>query len=174
MSTHIISVLVEDHPGVLTRMTGMFTRRGINIESLTVSPCEKEGFSRMTIAIKGEKFDLEKVEKQLNRLVEVVKVTPLERSMAIVRDLCLLRVTAKDAAKRAELMQMASAYNAKIVDASTDTLTFEIVDDPVKIDKFIAILKNHGIKLLFRTGVTAISRDEKNGQGYEKEMLPTY
>lgn len=164
MSTHIISVLVEDHPGVLTRMSGMFTRRGINITSLTVSPCEKENFSRMTIAIEGEDFDLERVEKQLNRLVEVVKVTHLHKSQSILRDLCLIRVSAKDSDKRAEIMQMAAAYNAKIVDASKESLTIELTDNPVKIDKLIAILRDHGIKHMLRTGVTAISRDETNGQ----------
>jgi acetolactate synthase-1/3 small subunit len=164
MSTYIISVLVEDHPGVLTRMTGMFTRRGINIASLTVSPCEKVGFSRMTVAIEGEVSELEKVEKQLNRLIEVVKVTHLHKSMSIIRDLCLIRVMAIDANKRAEIMQMVSAYNAKIVDASTDTMTLEITDNPIKIDKLVNILRNHGIKQLFRTGITAISRDENDGQ----------
>jgi acetolactate synthase-1/3 small subunit len=156
MHTHIISLLVEDHPGVLTRMSGMFTMRGINIISLTVSPCEKEGQSRMTVVIDGSESVLEQVRKQLSNLIEVVKVIDLTAGKAIIRDLCLMKVHVKDANARAEIMQLADSYGAKIADATLDSLVLELTEEPKTIDRFAELMKHFGIKQLFRTGVTAI------------------
>lgn len=156
MQTHIISLLVEDHPGVLTRMSGMFTMRGINITSLTVSPCEKEGQSRMTVTINGSERDLEQVRKQLSNLIEVVKVTDLKDAKAIIRDLCLMKVHVKDSNARSEIMQLADAYGAKIADATLDAVIIELTEEPEKIDRFADLMKHFGVKQLFRTGVTAI------------------
>ncbi len=156
MQTHIISLLVEDHPGVLTRMSGMFTQRGINITSLTVSPCEKEGLSRMTVAIKGSESELEKVRKQISNLIEVVKVVDLSEREAIVRDLCLMKVHVKDSEARSEVMQLAESYGAKIVDAVLDAVTLELTEEPERIDRFVDLMRHFGVKQLFRTGVTAI------------------
>ncbi len=156
MQTHIISLLVEDHPGVLTRMSGMFTQRGINITSLTVSPCEKEGLSRMTVAIKGSESELEKVRKQISNLIEVVKVVDLGEHEAIVRDLCLMKVHVKDSEARSEVMQLAESYGAKIVDAALDSVTLELTEEPERIDRFVDLMRHFGVKQLFRTGVTAI------------------
>ncbi len=156
MQTHIISLLVEDNPGVLTRMSGMFTMRGINITSLTVSPCEKEGLSRMTVAIEGSESELEMVRKQLSNLIEVVKVVDLKESEAIIRDLCLLKVHVKDPEARSEVMQLAESYGAKILDAALDSVTLELTEEPKKIDRFVDLMRHFGVKQLFRTGVTAI------------------
>ncbi len=156
MQTRIISLLVEDHPGVLTRMSGMFTMRGINIMSLTVSPCEKEGLSRMTVAIKGTESELEKVRKQISNLIEVVKVVDLMMEEPIIRDLSLLKVHVKDSKARSEVMQLAESYSAKIVDATLDTVTLELTEEPKRIDRFVDLMKHFGLKQLFRTGITAI------------------
>lgn len=156
MTTHIISLLVEDHPGVLTRMSGMFTMRGINITSLTVSPCEKEGLSRMTVAIKGSESELEKVRKQLSNLIEVVKVVDFAADKAIIRDLCLMKVHVKDSHARSEVMQLAESYGAKIVDATLDSVILELTEEPKAIDRFLDLMKHFGVKQSFRTGVTAI------------------
>jgi acetolactate synthase-1/3 small subunit len=107
--------------------------------------------------------ELEKAEKQLNTLVEVVKVSTLHKSSSIVRDLCLVRINATDVRRREEVMQMVNAYGAKIVDVSLNALTVEIVNEPRKIDKFIEMAKGYGIKQLLRTGVTAIAMDGANG-----------
>lgn len=161
---HIISLLVEDNPGVLTRLSGMFTQRGINIASLTVSPCEKDTLSRMTVVIDGSVSELEKVRKQVSNLVEVVKVVDLEEENAIVRDLCLIKIHTKDSVSRSEIMQLAESYFAKVVDATLDSITLELVDEPKRIDRFVGLMKHFGIKQLFRAGVTAIGI----GEGLEK------
>jgi acetolactate synthase-1/3 small subunit len=156
MHTHIISLLVEDHPGVLTRMSGMFTMRGINIKSLTVSPCEKDGLSRMTVAIDGSESELEKVRKQLSNLIEVVKVIDLTAGKAIIRDLSLMKVHVKDASMRAEIMQLAESYGAKIADATLDSVVLVLTAEPQMIDRFVELMMHFGVKQLVRTGVTAI------------------
>jgi acetolactate synthase-1/3 small subunit len=156
MHTHIISLLVEDHPGVLTRMSGMFTMRGINITSLTVSPCEKDGLSRMTVAIDGSESVLEQVRKQLSNLIEVVKVVDLAENKSIIRDLCLMKIHVKDSNARSAVMQLAESYGAKIVDATLDTIILELTEEPKTIDRFVELMKHFGVKQLFRTGVTAI------------------
>lgn len=165
MQTRIISLLVEDNPGVLTRMSGMFTMRGINITSLTVSPCEKDGLSRMTVAINGTESELEKVRKQISNLIEVVKVVDLMMEEPIIRDLSLLKVHVKDSKARSEVMQLAESYNAKIVDTTLDSVTLELTETPKRIDRFVDLMKHFGLKQLFRTGITAIG----TGSGMEKK-----
>ena len=164
MHTHIISLLVEDHPGVLTRMSGMFTMRGINIVSLTVSPCEKEGQSRMTVTISGSESVLEQVRKHLSNLIEVVKVVDLAENKAIIRDLCLMKVHVKDSDARSAVMQLAESYRAKIVDATLDAVIIELTEMPKTIDRFVDLMKHFGIQQLFRTGVTAIGIDTAVGK----------
>jgi len=159
MQTRVISLLVEDNPGVLTRMSGMFTMRGINISSLTVSPCEKPGLSRMTVTIEASESELEKVRKQLSNLIEVIKVVDLKEHDAIIRDLCLMKVHTKNVEARTEVMQLAESYGAKIADASFDSIILELTDEPERIERFIELMKHFGIKQLFRTGITAIARD---------------
>ncbi len=160
MQRHIISLLVEDNPGVLARISGMFTRRGINITSLTVSPCEKAGLSRMTVVIDGSERELEQVRKQLNNLVEVLHAKELRVEDAVERDLCLLHVAAKNAEQRAEIMQIASSYGAKVADATLNSLILELADEPQKIDRFVELMRHFGIKQLFRSGICAIAREK--------------
>jgi len=159
MQTRVISLLVEDNPGVLTRMSGMFTMRGINISSLTVSPCEKPGLSRMTVTIEGSESELENVRKQLSNLIEVIKVVDLKENESIIRDLCLMKVHTKNVEARTEVMQLAESYGAKIADASLNSMILELADEPERIERFIELMKHFGIKQLFRTGITAIGRD---------------
>jgi len=140
-------------------MSGMFTMRGINITSLTVSPCEKEGLSRMTVAIKGTESELEKVRKQISNLIEVVKVVDLKADEAIIRDLCLLKVHTKDSEMRLEVMLLTESYGAKIMDATLDSVIIELTEEPKKIDRFVDLMQHFGVKQLFRTGLTAIGRD---------------
>jgi len=140
-------------------MSGMFTMRGINITSLTVSPCEKEGLSRMTVAIKGTESELEKVRKQISNLIEVVKVVDLKADEAIIRDLCLLKVHTKDSGMRLEVMLLVESYGAKIMDATLDAVIIELTEEPKKIDRFVDLMQHFGVKQLFRTGLTAIGRD---------------
>jgi acetolactate synthase-1/3 small subunit len=137
----------------------MFTMRGINITSLTVSPCEKDGLSRMTVAIKGTESELEKVRKQISNLIEVVKVVDLKADEAIIRDLCLLKVHTKDSEMRLEVMLLAESYGAKIMDATLDSVIIELTEEPRKIDRFVDLMQHFGVKQLFRTGLTAIGRD---------------
>ncbi|MHC1611538.1 MAG: acetolactate synthase small subunit [Candidatus Methanospirareceae archaeon] len=163
MQRHIISLLVEDLPGVLTRMSGMFTRRGINITSLTVSPCEKKGLSRMTVTIDGSESVLEQVRKQLSNLIEVIKVVDLSKEKAIIRDLCLMKIHVRDSNARSTVMQLAEAYGAEIVDATLDSLIIEVTDEPERIDRLVNLMRQFGVKQLFRTGVTAIGIDAAGG-----------
>jgi len=156
MQRHIISLLVEDHPGVLTRLSGMFTMRGINITSLTVSPCEEDGLSRMTVIIDGSESVLEKVRKQISNLIEVVRVIDLAENRAIIRDLCLIKVSVRNPEDRSTVMQLTETLGAKIVDATLDAVIIELTDEPKRIDRFVDLMKQFGIKQLFRTGVTAI------------------
>jgi len=137
----------------------MFTMRGINITSLTVSPCEKKGLSRMTVAIKGTESELEKVRKQISNLIEVVKVVDLKADEAIIRDLCLLKVHTKDSGMRLEVMLLVESYGAKIMDATLDSVIIELTEEPQKIDRFVDLMQHFGVKQLFRTGLTAIGRD---------------
>jgi len=140
-------------------MSGMFTMRGINITSLTVSPCEKDGLSRMTVVIDGSERELEQVRKQISNLIEVVKVVDLAADTAIIRDLSLMKVHVKDSNSRLMVMQLAESYGAKIVDATLDSVILEFTEEPQKIDRFLDLMKRFGVKQLFRTGVTAIGRD---------------
>lgn len=159
MQTHIISLLVEDNPGALARISGMFTQRGINISSLTVSPCEKEGLSRMTVVV-DEAEKVEQVRKQLDNLIEVIKVIDLGREDVIIRDLCLVQINAKDPGTRSEIMQFAEPYDAKIVDATLDSITMELTAEPKKIDRFVDLMRHFGMKKLLRTGITAIGLEK--------------
>ncbi|KAF5435877.1 acetolactate synthase-1/3 small subunit [Candidatus Methanophagaceae archaeon] len=137
----------------------MFTMRGINITSLTVSPCEKKGLSRMTVAIKGTEIELEKVRRQISNLIEVVKVVDLMKEKPIIRDLCLLKVHVTDSKAHSDVMQLAESYSAKIVDATRDSVIIELTEEPMKIDSFVDLMHHFGVKQLFRTGLTAIGRD---------------
>lgn len=154
---HIISVLVEDKPGVLQKVAGLFTRRDFNIDSITVGESEVEGLSRMVITVNADKTGLEQVTKQLNKLVDILKIKDITKN-AVQRELCLIKVNIPNEKARAEIMQYSNIFRAKIVDVSEETLIIELTGDIEKINAFISLLKGYGIKKISRTGLTAMSR----------------
>lgn len=154
---HIISVLVEDKPGVLQKIAGLFTRRDFNIDSITVGESEVEGLSRMVITVNADKTGLEQVTKQLNKLVDIIKIKDITKN-AVQRELCLIKVNIPNEKARAEIMQYSNIFRAKIVDVSEETLIIELTGDIEKINAFISLLKGYGIKKISRTGLTAMSR----------------
>lgn len=157
LNYHVISTLVEDKPGVLQKVAGLFNRRGFNIDSITVGESEVEGLSRMVITVKADEKGLEQVTKQLNKLVDIIKIKDITKN-AVKRELCLIKVNIPNEKVRAEIMQYTNIFRAKIVDVSEETLIIELTGDMEKIDAFISLLKGFGIKKISRTGLTAMAR----------------
>ena len=158
---YVLSVLVEDKPGVMQRVSGLFRRRNFNIDSITVGHSEKKGISRITLTVAGDRKVLEQVMKQLNKLIEVIKVSQLNMEESVVRELALVKVRTKNEATRSELISYANIFRARIVDVSRDSMIIEITGDEDKIDAFIDLVKTYGIIELARTGVTAMIRGAK-------------
>ena len=158
---HVLSVLVKNSSGVLSRVSGLFSRRGYNIDSLTVGRTEDEKISRMTIAIVGDNDTLEQVIKQLDKLEDVIKVIDLKSGNSVYRELVLIKVKA-DAEKRAAINEIVTIFRSKIIDVSVDTLTVELTGDESKITALIKLMEEYGIQELVRTGVTALERGDKN------------
>ena len=154
---HTISVLVENKFGVLTRVTGLFSGRGYNIDSLNVAPTHDASLSRMTIVTRGDDATVEQICKQLDKLIDVVKVVDYRKGDFIDRELVLVKVKA-DGQTRAEVAQLAELFRAKIVDVQTDNLVIEITGGESKIEKFLMLLKDFGIIDLTRTGQVALPR----------------
>jgi acetolactate synthase-1/3 small subunit len=155
MSMHTISVLVEDRPGVLARISGLFSRRGFNIDSLAVGPTEDPGRSRMTIVVDCAERPLEQVTKQLNKLVHVLKIIELEPDRAVERELVLVKVKA-DPSVRYQIIEL-----AEIVDVAPDALTIEATGSPAKVQAMLELLDPYGIRELARTGRVALARGGK-------------
>ncbi|HOM01589.1 MAG TPA: acetolactate synthase small subunit [Acetivibrio sp.] len=160
MAKHTLSVLVENHAGVLSRIAGLFSRRGFNIDSLAVGVTENPEISRMTIVVDGDDYIVEQVTKQLNKLVDVIKIKELEESDSVSRELALIKVGA-NASTRSEIVQIAEIFRAKIVDVSKSTLTIEISGSVDKVAALEDMLKQFGIKEIVRTGTIAIERGNK-------------
>ncbi|MBI5253324.1 MAG: acetolactate synthase small subunit [Euryarchaeota archaeon] len=159
--THVLVALVEDRPGVMQRVSGLFRRRNFNIDSITVGRSEKEGISRMTLTVRGDQRILEQVMKQLNKLVEVLKVTQVEGADSVMRELALVKISTKDQNSRAEIVQYVNIFRGRIVDVGKDSLIVEITGDSEKIDAFVNLVSTFGIKELAKTGVTAMTRGTK-------------
>ncbi|MGZ5539563.1 MAG: acetolactate synthase small subunit [Halobacteriota archaeon] len=157
---HTLSVLVQNKPGVLARTAGLFSRRGYNIESLTVGVTENENISRMTIVVAGDDTVVEQVTKQLNKLIEVIKVSDLTKESYVDRELVLIKVTA-DSSNRGEIMQLVDVFRARIVDVAAKSLIIEVTGDAEKITALIDTLKQFGIKEIVRTGTLALGRGPK-------------
>jgi len=157
MQRHTISVLVENKFGVLTRVTGLFSGRGYNIDTLNVGPTHDESLSRMTIVTWGDDATVEQIVKQLDKLVDTVKVVNYRKGGYIDRELVLLKVKA-DPQNRAEVCQMAELFRAKVVDVQPESLTIEITGGEEKIEKFLTLMKDFGILDLTRTGQVALPR----------------
>jgi len=161
MKPHTLSVLVENKPGVLSRVTGLFSRRGFNIESLAVGVCEEPGMSRITIVCIGDDAQIEQVMKQLNKLIDVIKVSDITENDRVERELALVKVTAEPGSSRAEIMQIASIFRAQIIDVGTRTVVLSITGGTEKIDALEKLLRQYGVKELVRTGKIAILRGSK-------------
>ena len=159
-SLHTISVLVEDRPGVLTRVAGLFAARGYNIDSLAVGPTEAEGISRMTIVVKVDESPLEQVTKQLNKLINVIKILEHDPGTAFERELMLVKVHAQGDA-RARIMELADVFRVSIVDVTATTLTVEASGGPEKLEALRELLGEFGIIELSRTGRIALARGER-------------
>ncbi|MBN1823078.1 MAG: acetolactate synthase small subunit [Endomicrobiales bacterium] len=157
---HTISVLVENKFGVLARISTLFAARGFNIDSLAVGETEDPDVSRMTIIVKGDDRILEQVEKQLNKLVDVIKVVDFGQAQHVERDLALIKVKA-DKSNRSEIMQVTDIFRAKIIDVSADSIIIETTGDEEKIRALLAMLKPFGVKEMCRTGIIAMGRGGK-------------
>lgn len=154
---HTISVLVNNQPGVLQRVAGLFGRRGFNIESITVGESEEAGLSRMVIVTTGDDDTLEQVEKQLYKLIDVIKVVDLSSHPMVARELVLIRVNA-DPAHRPEIVSIVETFRAAVVDIGPNSMIVQVVGEAGKIEAIIELLKPYGIKELSRTGITAMIR----------------
>lgn len=160
MAKHILSVLVENHAGVLSRVAGLFSRRGFNIDSLAVGVTEDPDVSRITIVVDGDDYTVEQVSKQLNKLIDVIKIKQLGKNESVIRELALIKVSAT-ASTRAEIIQIVEIFRAKIVDVSKNTLTIEISGSTDKVAALENMLSQFGIKEIVRTGTIAIERGNK-------------
>lgn len=156
---HILGVLVENNPGVLYKVAGLFSRRGFNIDSLAVGVTEDPDVSRMTIVVDGDSYIVEQVTKQLNKLVEVIKVSDIS-SDSVVRELALIKVRANSNVRN-EIIQIVNIFRANVVDIAKDSLTIEITGDGEKISALEDMLKDFGIKEVVRTGIIAVERGNK-------------
>jgi len=154
---HTLSVLVENKPGALMRISSMFARRGFNIESLSVGPTERHDVSRITIRVDCEQHPLEQIEKQMHKLVNVLRVSELEPGEAVERELALLKVAATPD-RRGELIALAQAFSARVVDLGPSAIVFEVVGDPEEIDSFEELVRPHGLQELVRTGRIGLGR----------------
>lgn len=154
---HVLSVLVENEPGVLSRVAGLFSGRGFNIESLNVAPTLEEGVSLMTISTSGEEQIIEQIVKQLRKLVTVIKVVDFEGIAAVEREMMMVKVQADDA-RRAEVLRIADIFRCKVVDVSLNDLTLEATGDHGKIQAILSLLARFGIKEIARTGTVAMRR----------------
>lgn len=159
--THTLSVLVEDKPGVLARIAGLFSRRGFNIESLAVGPTEHEDISRMTIVVDVEKTPLEQVTKQLNKLVEVIKIVELDPEAAVQRELLLAKI-GTTTETRGQVLEVVQLFKAKVIDVAPDAVTVQITGNAGKLADFLKILEPYGIRELVQSGMVAIGRGSRS------------
>ena len=155
--THTLSVQLEDKPGALARVSQLFTRRGYNIESLAVGPTERRGISRLTLRVNCSEQTLEQIEKQMHKLVNVLRVTELKPDESVERELALITVAAP-AERRAELLQLGDVFGARVADLGRNALVFELVGRPEELDSFEELLRPHGLRELARTGRIGLRR----------------
>ncbi len=161
MSRHTMSVLVENTPGVLARISGLFARRGFNIDSLAVGPTEHPEISRMTIVVNVEEQPLEQVTKQLNKLVNVIKIVQLEPGAGVERELALIKVRT-DATTRGQVLETVQLFRAKVVDVNPDSVTIEATGSPDKLAAMLRVLEPFGIRELVQSGMVAIGRGSRS------------
>ncbi len=169
MARHTLSVLVEDKPGVLARVAGLFSRRGFNIDTLTVGPTEVEDISRMTIVVDAAQSPLEQVTKQLNKLVHVLKIVELDPAASVQRELLLVKVKA-DLSTRSHVLETAQLFRAKVVDVAPDAVTIEVTGNPDKLEAFLKVLEPFGIRELVQSGMVAVARGSRSMTGAEPRL----
>jgi acetolactate synthase I/III small subunit len=161
---HTITVLVENEFGVLSRVAGLFSGRGFNIDSLSVAPTNEESISRMTIVTRGDEQILEQITKHLNKLIDVIKVFDFTDGSILEREIALIKVTAEDA-DRAEILRLVDIFRANVIDVTPKSYTIEVTGAPSKIDAILELLRPLGLKELVRTGPVAIVRGAKGWKG---------
>ena len=164
MTRHTLSVLVENKPGVLARVAGLFSRRGFNIESLAVGPTEHAEISRMTIVVVVEDLPLEQVTKQLNKLVNVLKIVELDPAQSVQRELLLVKVRA-DLAVRSAVLETAQLFRARVVDVSPESVTIEATGTVDKIEALVRMLEPFGVRELVQSGMVALGRGPRSITG---------
>ena len=158
--THIISLLVENHQGVLARISGLFSGRGYNLESITAGPTSDPTVTRITLACQGDDLIVEQIKKQLNRLIDVIRVTDLTGLAALHRELLLIKVGAKPS-QRGEIFQVADVFKAQVMDVGFDTMSLELTGSTEKIDDFVALLAPYGVVEMARSGLVSLERSRK-------------
>ncbi|RDV46799.1 acetolactate synthase small subunit [Leifsonia sp. ku-ls] len=161
MSTHVLSLLVEDKPGLLTRVAGLFARRGFNIHSLAVGTSEVEGLSRITVVVDVEDLPLEQVTKQLNKLINVIKIVELDPAQSVQREHLLIKVRV-DNSTRSQVLEAVNLFRARVVDVATDALVIEVTGDSGKTQALLKVLEPYGIKEMAQSGLLAIGRGGKS------------
>jgi acetolactate synthase-1/3 small subunit len=164
--THTLSVLVEDKPGVLARIAALFSRRGFNIESLAVGATEQKDMSRMTIVVSAEETPLEQITKQLNKLINVIKIVEQDEDNAVARELALIKVRA-DAGSRSQVIEAVNLFRANVIDVSPESLTIEATGTPAKIEALLRVLEPFGVREIVQSGVVSLSRGPR-GMGSAK------
>jgi acetolactate synthase I/III small subunit len=167
---HTLSVLVENKPGALMRVTSMFARRGFNIDSLAVGPTERHDVSRITLRVDCATTSLEQIEKQMHKLVNVLRVQELVPGESVERELALLKVAAP-ASKRGELITLAEAFGARVADLGPDSIVFELVGTPEEIDSFEELVRPHGLQELGRTGRLGLGRATRSSKSRTQHAL---
>ncbi|ARV62579.1 acetolactate synthase small subunit [Nostocales cyanobacterium HT-58-2] len=163
---HTLSVLVEDEAGVLSRISGLFARRGFNIESLAVGPAEQSGISRITMVVPGDDRVIEQLTKQLYKLINVLKVQDITEVPCVERELMLLKVNA-NSSTRSEIVEIAQIFRARVVDVAEDSVTLEVVGDPGKLVAIVQVLQKFGLREIARTGKISLTRES----GVNTELL---
>ncbi|CAB4610957.1 unannotated protein [freshwater metagenome] len=161
MTRHTLSVLVQDQPGVLARVASLFSRRGFNIESLAVGPTEVPDVSRMTIVVNVDGSPLEQVTKQLNKLINVLKIVELDPAASVSREIMLVKVKA-DVDTRSRVIEVVQLFKAKVVDVAPEALTIEITGNPEKLTDFLKVMEPFGIKELVKSGMVAVGRGSRS------------
>ncbi|MCM4076737.1 acetolactate synthase small subunit [Paractinoplanes hotanensis] len=161
MNKHTLSVLVENKPSVLARVSGLFSRRGFNIDSLAVGETENPDVSRITIVVNADSSPLEQVTKQLNKLVNVLKIVELDPQQSVQRELLLVKVRA-DRSQRSQVLETVELFRAKVIDVAPDTLTIEATGNPDKLDALLRDLEPYGIKEMVQSGLVAIGRGSRS------------
>lgn len=161
MAKHVLSVLVENKPGVLARIAGLFSRRGFNISSLAVGETERPEISRMTVLVDAEDLPLEQVTKQLNKLIEVLKVVELDPDLAVERRIMLIKVRTEPAT-RSHVLEVADLFRARVIDVAPDALTIEATGRMDKLEALLANLEQYGVKELVQSGMVAVGRGPRS------------